>query len=309
MNIKLNPVFISLTEKNQDYITFLKNRIASHITPDLANEMIEFALSKAEHDKALNKIKADLFNKIKPSNKPTLHLVISQAGGGKTNLTKSIKDFLKIAIHIDSDEFKKYNPLNSLIIQNAPKLYNFLTGLDAYLHRDEIYDEALSSKYDLVLEITPSTKDHYFNVDFKKLIALGYRIEAHILAVSEINSMVSMYERYEQQISENYGSPKIPEVIRARDSFEAMNHVVEELAGLDFVNINIYKRGLTKDSFPVLISNSKSDAVNIYNFTKNNDYKKSMINIKERINAIVAKKQSRKEDCTNLIKLFNTINN
>jgi len=309
MSIKLNPMFISLTEKNQDYITFLKNRIASHITSDLANEMVEFALSKDEHNKALKKIKEDLFKKIKPSNKPTLHLVISQAGGGKTNLTKSIKDFLKIAIHIDSDEYKKYNPLNSLIVQNAPKLYNFLTGLDAYLHRDEIYEEALALKYDLVLEITPSTKDHYFNVDFKKLIALGYRIEAHILAVSEINSLVSMYERYEQQLLEKHISPKIPEVIRARDSFEAMNYVVEELAGLDFVNINIYKRGGTKDSFPVLISNSKSDAVKIYNFTKNNDYKKAIVNIKERIDAIVDKKQSRKEDCTKLIKLFNTIKN
>lgn len=301
MDIKQKQLFLYLTKKNQKYIHFLKSRIAPHIPQDIANKMIEYSLSKKEHIKALNNIKADIFKFKNNTNQKIIHLVISQSGGGKTNLTKFIQEYYKINIKINSDELKKYNPLNSLIIENYPNLYNYLTGLDAYLFRDEIYNEALSMGYNIIIEITPSTNNYFFNVDFNKLISKGYRIEAHILAVSKYNSIVSMYERYEKQLQNNYRLPKIPDITRATDSYNAMNFVVEKLSKLSFINVNIYKRGETENSFPILISNPKEDALSQYISTENIDFNESIKTIKDRINNIISNKHIKKKDCNNLI--------
>ena len=95
-----------------------------------------------------------------------------------------------------------------------PNLYGYLTALDSCLHRDEIFEKAVNSKYDIILDIAPSIKYGLFNVDIKKLKELGYVIHYHILAVDIKQSLVSVFERYENQLEGKSENIKVPNVER-----------------------------------------------------------------------------------------------
>lgn len=301
LNMINKQELLKLTKKDNEYIKFLNNRISLNISPSIAKDMIKFTLSKEEHNKVFKTIKEEYLKDILLSKTPTIHLVISQSGGGKTNLTSFIKDKYNINLSIDSDKLKKYHPLNSIIIKYNYKLYNYLTALDAYLFRDELYNEALSLGLDFILGISPSMKDYYFNVDFNKLFSLGYKIEVHVISVCEINSVLSIYERYYEQLNNNAFILKIPEISRAIDSATSMDDVVIDLLKLD-ININIYKRGINKYDHPILITNSKKDIYKAYKDIKSLDEVETLKQINERINNILAKN----EDFNELISYLKT---
>ena len=75
---------------------------------------------------------------------------------------------------IDANIYKKYNPLSKIIIKHCPRYLEFLTDIDCYLHRDFIFEKAITFGYNIVMEITPSTKEGLYNIDFENLYKRGY---------------------------------------------------------------------------------------------------------------------------------------
>lgn len=121
------------TKKDSDYIQFLKNRIFDDVPKNIASKMIKYALSKEQHNIILKKLEKDIFNNAKSQTLPKLHLIVSQTGGGKTVLKEYVKCIDKDAICINSDEYKKENPLSDFLLGNEPNLYGYLTALDFLL--------------------------------------------------------------------------------------------------------------------------------------------------------------------------------
>lgn len=229
--------------KNDDYISFLKSRISPNVNQEVANKMIEYALTPEEHNLALNEIKDYCFFRKTPVSNPKIFLIIAQTGGGKSGLSSRVLKENPNTVLIESDIFKAFNPNREKISKEHPTLYGFLTGLDAYLHRDEIYDIALENGYNVLLEIAPSTTEKFFNVDFEKLNKMGYKIEANIMAVSKSNSLLSIHERYEGQIEAGMNAPKLTDFKRAMDSYNSMEIILEDLLNMPNVDINLWKRG------------------------------------------------------------------
>ena len=230
-----------LTKKDSDYIQFLKNRIFDDVPKNIASKMIKYALSKEQHNIILKKLENDILNNAKSQTLPKLHLIVSQTGGGKMVLKEYVKCIDKDAICINSDEYKKENSLSDFLLSNEPNLYGYLRALDSCLHRDELFEKAVNSKYDIILDIAPSIKYGLFNVDIKKLKELGYVIHYHILAVDIKQSLVSVFERYENQIEGKSENIKVPNVERLLDSFNAVEKLVHELEN-DNSNLKLYER-------------------------------------------------------------------
>ena len=230
-------------KKENDYILFLKSRISPNVNPDIAEKMIQYALSPEEHELALNEIKDYCFFRKSPVSHPKIFLIIAQTGGGKSGLSSRVLKENPNTVLIESDIFKAFNPNREIISQKHPTLYGYLTGLDAYLHRDEIYDMALEKGYNVLLEIAPSTTEKFFNVDFEKLKNMGYKIEANVMAVSKSNSLLSIHERYEGQIEAGMNAPKLTDLKRALDSYESMEIILNDLLNMPDVDINLWKRG------------------------------------------------------------------
>lgn len=254
--------------KTPEYIEFLKTRISHNVSPENAELMIKYALSPEEHKKALSMVSDYVFLGKTPVDNPKVFLIIAQTGGGKSTLTSKILRDNPNTILLDTDAFKAFNPYRQMLSEKYPKLYGHLTGIDAYLHRDEIYEKAIKERYNILVEIAPSTKEKLFNVDIEELEKQGYIIDANILAVSKSNSLLSIYERYECQIESKMESPKLTDFTRAIDSYNAVEMILKDLVKKPKVLISIWKRGafmfdnnLTYVTPSVFITNDKSQAL------------------------------------------------
>lgn len=292
--IKKSPDFIEKTKKDEEYIEFLKKRISENVKPEIAQNMLDFALSKEEHANAYYGIDNYCFAGKSTSKKPTIYLIIAQTGAGKSNLTMEIKRQNNNVVVIDSDAFKAFNPLKDLIIKYDPTHYGFLTGLDAYLHRDEIYSKALTSGYDVLIEVAPSTKDRLFNIDFEELRRYGYSIEAHVLSVSEINSLLSVHERFETQIASKMEAPKLTDLKRAIDSYNAVELILQDLIDKGVENISVYKRAdlsqVSEDAefiaAPILLSKGKENLFEVFRQTRKEDHDNTLTEAQDRIEEV-----------------------
>ena len=290
-----------ITQKDEKYIEFLKTRISPNVKPEVADLMIKYALSPEEHARVSQDIQEYCFSGKRPVENPKAYLVIGQTGGGKSNLTSLILRNNPNTVVIDSDAFKAFNPQRDEISQTYPTLYGYLTGLDAYLHRDEVYSRALREGYNTLIEVAPSTKELLFNIDFAELAEYGYEVDANILAACIENSLLSVHERYEGQLESKMQSPKLTDLKRAIDSYDAVKLIIDELNKMPEVNVNLYQRSpysksQSNDDFiepPTFVTSEKSLMRQAYEEACAADKQDMMNKVQERIDDINDSMQKR----------------
>lgn len=269
----------------------IKPRISSSVKPEVAELMMEYALTQESHADALSKIEEYCFAGKTPVENPTIYLVISQTGGGKSNLSSLVLSNNPNTVVIDSDAFKAFNPRREEIVKGFPTLFGFLTGVDAYMHRDEVYSKALREGYNVLIEVAPSTKERLFNIDFAELEKYGYLVNSNVLAVSELNSLISVHERYEGQIEAGMKNPKLTDLRRAQDSFAAVRLILEDLVSMPNASLNLYRRCAFSESEvetsrilpPVLITSDKTSALQAYDEAIAQDQEITLKSADERI--------------------------
>ena len=293
----------NINEKSPEYIQFLRGRISSGVPENIAELMVNYALGEKEHARVLEQIRDFCFRGKEPVDrnleKPKAYLVIAQTGAGKSNLTMKIKRENPNIVIIDSDAFKAFNPNKDEIKDKYPQYYGHLTGLDAYLHRDEVYDEALNRGYNILIEVAPSSKELLFNIDFEELHAHGYDIEANIMSVSEENSLLSVHERYEGQIEAKMEAPKLTDFKRARDSAAAVPLIIKDLIeNHPEVNLVLFKRAVIKDkdtevADPIFITDKKEGFMKAYNDAKQDDLARTLDESEKRIERVKAQMKAR----------------
>lgn len=306
-----------INEKSPEYINYLKTRISENVPENIAELMLKYALSQEEHAEVLEEIREYCFKDKVPTDKsisrPKAFLVIAQTGAGKSNLSMKIKKDNPNVVTVDSDAFKTFNPNKEEIKEKYQQWFGYLTGLDAYIHRDEIYNEALSRGFDILIEIAPSTKELLFNVDFDELEQNGYDIEAYILSVSEENSLLSVHERYEGQIESGMDAPKLTDLKRAKNSTEAVPIIIDHLLeNHDGVRLSLFKRADTTSvddlelQEPIFITDDKTDFKQVYLKVQKEDLEKTLASSEDRINAI--REQMKRRNASQLqIKQFNDV--
>ncbi len=236
------------------YITRLKEpTISPNIKPEVKKMMLDNLLNNTEYISTFLAIVATFFNNKKPVKQPQMHIILGQTGSGKSNLSAKVLSENENTVIIDSDKYKHYRPDAEILAEKSPTLYGFLTGPDAYGHRDNIYDYATNNKYNILMEIAPSIKNGLFNIDITDLINKGYKIDVHVLAVSKLNSALSIHERYEGQIEAELPTPKLTDLDRHNESFQALNDIIKNLQNDKAIGINIYKRAKKYTEMPELV--------------------------------------------------------
>lgn len=228
------------------------DRIDSSLPEELKELMKQHVLSKEEHEIVLQDIKKQSYEGKNPVEKPKFIIAVGQTGSGKSNLTASIINQNDNIVVIDSDKYKAYRADSSEILKNHLAEYAFLTGPDAYLHRDEMIEDAMSSKYNILMECAPSRKAGLF-VDIPEIREQGYDIELHVLGVSALNSVISVHERYEAWLEAGNSSAKLTNINRHDDSFEALNKIIRQEQNREGMEIKVYKRGENPPYMPKMV--------------------------------------------------------
>lgn len=117
--------------------------------------------------------------------------------------------------------------------------------------------DAMNKRYNILLEVAPSVKDGLF-IDIDEIIKQGYNVELNVIAVSRLNSLLSIHERYEDQLRSSYSSAKLTSISRHDDSYNSLNSSIIQ-ANNKGVAINIYKRGIDIPYIPVIVYSSTND--------------------------------------------------
>ena len=233
----------------------MKINIAPNIDENTAKMMENYLLSDEEYLITFYYVMAISFFNKKPVNSPKLTIIAAQTGSGKSNLTARILRENKNYVFVDSDKYKHYRFDAVDISNNYPLLYPFLTGPDAYDHAENIYRYALNNKYNIIKETAPSANKGLLEINIDDLKEKDYEISLNVLAVSSLNSLLSMHERYELQILSGLKTAKLTGINRHNESYNALIPNVERLLeNEELKEIKIFKRGFIEEDFsPILI--------------------------------------------------------
>ena len=233
-----------------------KINISPNVDKDTANLMEKYLLSDEEYLITFYYVMAISFYKKKPVDFPQLTIVAAQTGSGKSNLTARILREDENYVFVDSDIYKHYRFDAADISNKYPLIYPFLTGPDGYDHAENIYSYALENKYNIIKETAPSYNKGLIGVDLSKIRRKGYKVSLNILAVSGLNSSLSMHERYELQILSGLKTAKLTGLHRHNESYESLIPNVQDIINNDnqIEEIKVFKRGIEREDFnPILI--------------------------------------------------------
>ena len=240
-------------------------QFSKDVNDDTKLLMKKYLLNDEEYLKTFFYVMAITFYNKKPVENPKISIVAAQTGSGKSNLTAKILRDNENYIFVDSDKYKHFRYDAREISRKYQVLYPALTGPDAYDHADNLYRYAIDHKYNIIKETAPSANKGLLNVNEEELIQKNYRISVSILAVGELNSLLSTHERYELQIIHGLKTAKLTGTHRHDESYNALIENVKDLIGdKNIEKIEIYKRGNKDNEFhPQIIypSNTYSNPI------------------------------------------------
>ena len=188
----------------------------------------KFKLNQETHDYIYKLLENQIFNNKKSCDFPIAVVLGGQPGAGKSVLIDNAKkefDDNNVVI-INGDEFRRMHPNLDEILEYAEEDYAMYTDADVRVWTSNLFEKAINDKYNIIFEGTMRT--NRICDTLKKLKDNGFFIELKILAVNEIDSIISAMERYEKQKNaEGYG--RITPSDSHRNAYYGMLDTLEDI--------------------------------------------------------------------------------
>lgn len=290
-----------LPEKPENLLKYAKRKkeikFSKNVDEHTKILMKEKLLTDEEYLKTFFYVMATTFYKKKSVKNPRIKIVAAQTGSGKSNLTAKLLRNDENYIFVDSDKYKHFRFDAKKIAEEYQVLYAFLTGPDAYDHADNIYEYAIRNKYNIIKESAPSKDNGLLNVDTEELIKNNYKISVYILAVGELNSLLSIHERYELQILRGLKTAKLTGIKRHDESYNALiPNVKEILNDKNLESINVFIRGDANNNYnPMQIfpSDKFCDIIDAIQGAREKDNNMTKIEFKKRYDLVYSQMEKR----------------
>lgn len=234
---------------------------------DTTKALIEkYKLSEDEHKKIYELIEKQIFKDMVPSENPTAIIVGTQSGAGKGGLIQfSREEVEKVGENIKiitTDEYKPFHPRAIEIARKHPTQYVKIVEVDAGLWTGEILQKAINEKFSFIFECT--LKNNRIMERIKELKNNGFKVILRSLAVPRMESMLSIFERYQCQM-DTLGFGRLVTSENHDKSYDGMRNVIEEIEESKLCdNVEIYLRG-RKVNEPKLVYSSTKDFNKYYN--------------------------------------------
>lgn len=163
----------------------------------------EYKLSKEEQEQIGKYINKIMLKDRTPMEHPIAILDIGPTGSGKTGLNGyALTQFEgNNLVIVNNDELKTFHPNAEEIAKKYPELYIKVVNEASKVWTDNLIDEAIAGKYNVLYEGT-GRKIRIFERMIQEMRKQGYKIIVRAMAVNELNCLMSMVERYEGQVKE-----------------------------------------------------------------------------------------------------------
>lgn len=173
----------------------------------------KYKLTEEEHDRLYKMIKQIWTEDKFPVDSPIAIIIGGQTGAGKSGIIAYSKKmfFDDNVVVINSDEIKPFHPNSSEIAQKHPQLYTKITDQESNTWTSQLFEDTRNSGYNIIFEGT--MKNNRIADDaIENLKKLGYTVIVRGLAVCDLESRLSILERYEAQVSKKgWGRLVVPE--------------------------------------------------------------------------------------------------
>ena len=236
--------------------------------------LAKYKLSEEEHEMYYQTIKRIYTGGKTPENNPIAVIVGGQTGAGKSGIlgysTKMFDD--DNVVIINSDEIKPFHPKSEEIAKLYPDLYTKITDQESNTWTSRLFEELRREKYNIIFEGTMKN-NRIADESITELKQIGYTVVVRGLAVCDLQSRLSILERYEGQVAtKGWGRLVVP--AHHNQTYQGMPETIKYIEENDYYDIlEIYARGEVP-SEPILVysNHNKSSSILTQQAIKNRKY-------------------------------------
>ena len=228
--------------------------------------LARYQLTEDEFETMYKKAELLTFSNISPEKcKPFAIMLGGQPGAGKTGLVlKTKKEFEKAGkdlIVFDLDSYRGLYKDAIEIAREYPELYSEITGKASGKVMERLSDKAIREGYNFVMEGTMGKSA--YTIDVLLDMKVDYNIIARVMAVSNVESLLSIFERY-IEMKKTMGIGRITTVESHNLKYDNFPKVVSTLEKRN-IPVEVYERSDSLDdiSKPKMIYQTGNSA-NIY---------------------------------------------
>ncbi len=254
-------------------------------------EILEnYKLTKEEHDELYNIIKRTLTSHAYPVDDPIAVIVGAQTGAGKTGILSYSQKMFEDdnVVIINSDEIKPFHPQSEEIAKKYPDLYTKITDQESNTWTSRLFEEVRKEGYNLIFEGTMKNT-RIADESISELKKLNYTVIVRGLSVCDLQSRLSIFERYVAQVrSKGWGRLVVAE--HHNQTYNGMPETIEYIEKNGYYDIiEIFKRGETPDNPTLIYAEHNSESTQkIQSVIKNRKFiSKSNINMDIRVQKIL----------------------
>ena len=208
----------------------------------------KYKLSEQEHNRYYSIIKRVYTSGKIPVQNPTAVIIGGQTGAGKSGLigysTKMFRD--GNAIIINSDEIKPFHPQSEEIAKLYPKMYTKITDQESNTWTSQLFEELRREGYNIIFEGTMKN-NRIADESITELEQLGYTVVVRGLAVCDLESRMSILERYEGQVAKK-GWGRLVVTDHHNQTYKGMPNTIDYIETTERYDIlEIFARGERPD--------------------------------------------------------------
>ena len=186
-------------------------------------------------------------------------IIGGQTGAGKSGIigysTKMFTD--ENVIIINSDEIKPFHPKSEEIAKLYPDMYTIITDQESNTWTSKLFEELRREKYNIIFEGTMKN-NRIADESITELQKLGYTIVVRGIATCDLESRMSILERYEGQVSTK-GWGRLVTTDHHNQTYSGMPNTIEYIENTGKYDVlEIFARGETPDQ-PINVYASHND--------------------------------------------------
>ena len=220
----------------------------------------KYKLTDEEHEQYYQTIKRIYTGGKIPVNNPIAVIIGGQTGAGKSGIigysTKMFTD--ENVIIINSDEIKPFHPQSEEIAKLYPDMYTIITDQESNTWTSQLFEELRREKYNIIFEGTMKN-NRIADESITELEKLGYTVVVRGIATCDLESRMSILERYEGQVSTK-GWGRLVTTEHHNQTYNGMPNTIDYIEGTGKYDVlEIFARGETPDQ-PINVYATHNDA-------------------------------------------------
>lgn len=215
----------------------------------------KYSVTEEELDGMYKSIKESIFENIRPETKraPIAMVMGGQPGAGKSKLVlKARNDFSEMGrdvVVLDVDAYRGFFKNAAQLAQEYPEYYSDITDVaTGYVMRRILEEATIPNGYNFIFEGTLASPQIIQTI---RKFNPNYDIRAKLMAVSKIESTLSIFERY-LETKKRIGIGRLTTIAAHDVRFDGFTKTATELEGMG-VPVEVYKRASCIMAYPIFL--------------------------------------------------------